>query len=59
MAISFNISSIILIIVVLILLSLFIKLKNMIVKVLLIFFSGVLAIMLFPQILDFIQNLIK
>lgn len=59
MAISFNISSIILIIVVLILLSLFIKLKNMIVKVLLIFFSGVLAIMMFPQILDFIQNLIK
>ena len=59
MAISFNMSSIILIIVVLILLSLFIKLKNMIVKVLLIFFSGVLAIMMFPQILDFIQNLIK
>lgn len=59
MAISFNISSIILIIVVLILLSLFIKLKNMIVKVLLIFFSGVLVVMMFPQILDFIQNLIK
>ena len=59
MAISFNISSIILIIVVLILLSLFIKLKNMIVKVLLIFFSGVLIGMMFPQILDFIQNLIK
>ena len=59
MAISFNISSIILIIIVLILLSLFIKLKNLIIKILLIFFSGILAIMLFPQILDFIQNLIK
>ena len=59
MAISFNISSIILIIIVLILLSLFIKLKNLIIKILLIFFSGVLSIMIFPQILDFIQNLIK
>ena len=59
MAISFNISSIILIIIVLILLSLFIKLKNLIIKILLIYFSGVLAIMIFPQILDFIQNLIK
>ena len=58
MSISFNLSAIIYAIVILILLSLFIKFKNFVIKILLTVFSIILLIMLAPQVLSFLQSLL-
>lgn len=58
MSISFNLSAIIFAIIILTLLSLLIKLKNFVLKILLIFCTIVLIIMLSPQILTFLQSLL-
>lgn len=58
MSFTFNMSAFILAIVVIIMLGLFIRLKNFIFKILFFIFGAVLLIMMLPNILSFITSLI-